>query len=69
MNQLLLVLITALVTGVVSISGIWFGSRLTRVAEDRKWRRDRVVEAYAEFLRVRPETSSGITKFSKHEAD
>jgi len=50
MNQLLLVLITALVTSVVSISGIWFGSRLTRVAEDRKWRRDRVVEAYAEFL-------------------
>jgi hypothetical protein len=50
MNQLLLVLITALVTGVVSISGIWFGSRLTRGNEDRKWRRDHALEAYSEFL-------------------
>jgi hypothetical protein len=50
MSQLLLVLITALVTGVISITGIWVGSRLTRVSEDRKWRRDRRLEAYSEFL-------------------
>jgi hypothetical protein len=50
MSQLLLVLITALVTGVISISGIWVGSWLTRAGEDRKWRRDRCLEAYSEFL-------------------
>jgi hypothetical protein len=49
-NQILLVLITALVTGVVSITGIWFGSRLTRKSEDRKWRRDHALEAYTELI-------------------
>jgi hypothetical protein len=49
MSQLLLVLITALVTGVPSI---WFGSYLTRGNEDRKWRRDRCLEAYSEVLRA-----------------
>jgi hypothetical protein len=49
-NQLLVVLITALVTGAVSISGIWLGGRLTRENEDRKWRRDRALEAYSELL-------------------
>lgn len=52
MNQLLVVLITALVTGVVSVSGIWFGSYLTRGNEDRTWRRDRCLEAYSELLRT-----------------
>jgi hypothetical protein len=52
MNQLLLVLITALVTGAVSVSGIWLGSYLTRGNEDRKWRRDRCLEAYSELLRA-----------------
>jgi hypothetical protein len=50
MDQLLVVLITALVTGVVSVSGIWFGSYLTRGNEDRKWRRDRCLQAYSEVL-------------------
>jgi hypothetical protein len=52
MNQLLLVLITALVTGGISISGIWFGSRLTHGNEYRKWRRDHALEAYSTFLRA-----------------
>jgi hypothetical protein len=52
MNQLTVVLITALVTGVVSVSGIWFGSYLTRGNEDRKWRRDQALEAYSEFIRL-----------------
>jgi hypothetical protein len=52
MNQLVIVLITALVTGVVSMSGIWVGSRLTRENEDRKWRRDHALEAYSEFIRL-----------------
>jgi hypothetical protein len=52
MNQLVIVLITALVTGVVSVSGIWLGSRLTRRNEDRKWRRDHALEAYAEFIQA-----------------
>lgn len=50
MNQLLLVLITALVTGILSVSGIWVGSRLTRDNEDRKWRRDHALEAYSQFV-------------------
>lgn len=52
MNQLLVVLITALVTGVVSISGIWFGSHLTRENESRKWRREHALEAYTAVLRA-----------------
>jgi hypothetical protein len=51
MNQLTVVLITALVTGVISISGIWFGSHLTRKSENRKWRRDHALEAYSQFSR------------------
>jgi hypothetical protein len=49
MNQLIVVLITALVTGAISISSLWLGSRLTRTNEDRKWRRDHALEAYSEF--------------------
>ena len=41
-----------MVTGVVSVSGIWFGSYLTRGNEDRKWRRDHALEAYSEFIRL-----------------
>jgi hypothetical protein len=50
LNQLLLVLITALVTGAFSFTGLWIGARLTRGNEDRKWRRDQALEAYSEFL-------------------
>jgi hypothetical protein len=52
MNQLILVLLTVLVTGTVSTSGIWLGSRLTRGNEDRKWRRDRALETYSDFLQA-----------------
>lgn len=52
MNQPTVVLITALVTGVVSMSGIWLGSRLTRENEDRKWRRDKALDAYSELLQA-----------------
>jgi hypothetical protein len=48
MSQLLVALITALGTG----ASIWFGSYLTRGNEDRKWRRDRCLEAYSEVLRA-----------------
>jgi hypothetical protein len=47
----LLVLIAILgVTG--TLSGVWLGNRLTRRNEDRKWRRDRCLEAYSELVRV-----------------
>jgi hypothetical protein len=52
MNQFLLVLITALVTGIVSVTGIWFGSSLTRGNEDWKWRRDHALEAYSTFMQA-----------------
>jgi hypothetical protein len=52
MNQVFLVLITALVTGVVSVTGIWFGSNLTRHNEDWKWRRDHALEAYSDYLQA-----------------
>jgi hypothetical protein len=52
MNQLTVVLVTALVTGVVSVSGIWLGSHLTRENEDRKWRRDHALEAYSEVIKA-----------------
>ena len=61
MNQILLVLITAVVTGAVSISGIWLGSRLTRQNESQKWRRDRCLEAYSELVRV--------VELVRHESD
>jgi hypothetical protein len=35
-----------------TLSGVWLGSHLTRGNEDRKWRRDRCLEAYSELLRV-----------------
>src|ERR1700730_12843286 len=44
MDQLLVVLITALVTAAFSFTGLWIGARLTRRNEARKWRRDRVLE-------------------------
>jgi hypothetical protein len=47
-NQLIVVLITALVT----LSSVWFGSYLARGNEDRKRRRDRCLEAYSEVLRA-----------------
>jgi hypothetical protein len=50
MNQLIVVLITALVTGAISISSLWLGSRLTRSNEDRKWRRDHALEACSTFI-------------------
>ncbi len=52
MNQLTVVLITALVTGIVSISGVWFGSYLTRENETEKWRRDHALEAYTELIKA-----------------
>jgi hypothetical protein len=52
MNQLAVVLITALGTGSISMSAIWIGGRLTRANEDRKWRRDHALEAYSEFIRL-----------------
>lgn len=52
MNQFLLVLVTALVTGVVSFTGIWFGSNLTRGNEDLKWRREHALEAYSNYIRL-----------------
>jgi hypothetical protein len=52
MSQLLLVLITAIVTGAISVTGIWFGSNLTRRNEDWKWRRDHALEAYSDFVRA-----------------
>jgi hypothetical protein len=52
MNKLTVVLVTALVTGVVSVSGIWLGSHLTGENEDRKWRRDHALEAYSELIRA-----------------
>ena len=61
MNQISLVLITAVVTGAVSISGIWLGSRLTRQNESQKWRRDRCLEAYSELVRV--------VELVRHESD
>jgi hypothetical protein len=50
MNQLLVILITAMVTGVVSISGLWIGSYLTRENDAEKWRRDHALEAYSQFI-------------------
>ena len=50
MDQLLVVLIIALVTGAFSFTGIWIGARLTRGNEDRKWRRDHILEAYSELI-------------------
>ena len=32
--------------------GIWLGSRLTRAKEERQWRRDRCLEAYADVIRA-----------------
>jgi hypothetical protein len=32
--------------------GVWLGSHLTRGNEDRKWRRDHCLEAYADVLRT-----------------
>ena len=52
MNQLIVILVTALVTGVVSVSSLWLGIHLTRKNEDRKWRRDRALEAYADILKA-----------------
>jgi hypothetical protein len=40
------------VTG--TLAGIWLGSRLTRAKDDRQWRRDRCLEAYADVLRGCP---------------
>jgi hypothetical protein len=42
--------VTSVLTGAVSISGIWLGSRLTRQNEDRKWRRESALQAYSELL-------------------
>jgi hypothetical protein len=36
------------------LAGIWLGSRLTRAKDDRQWRRDRCLEAYADVLRGCP---------------
>jgi hypothetical protein len=52
MNQLAIVLITALVTGIISISAVWLGSHLTRENEIRKWRRDQALEAYVDVLKA-----------------
>lgn len=52
MNQVLLVFITAIVTGIASVTTLWFGSSLTRGNEDVKWRRDHVLEAYTDFART-----------------
>jgi hypothetical protein len=46
MTQLVIVLVTALVT----IFTIWFGSYLTRKNDAEKWRRDHALQAYWEFL-------------------
>jgi hypothetical protein len=51
-NPLWLVLATGAITILSSISSLWLGSRLTRGAEDRKWRRDHALEAYSEFIRL-----------------
>jgi hypothetical protein len=50
LNQLIVVLITAVVTGIVSISGIWFGSYLTRGTDTEKWRRDHALETYYQMV-------------------
>ena len=61
MNQLIIVLITALLTALGTSATIWLGSRLTRENEDRKWRRDRALEAYSEIL--------GAVEMVRFEAD
>jgi hypothetical protein len=61
MNQLLLVLITALVTAGFSFTGLWIGARLTRGNEDRKWRRDHAIESYFEFIEA--------VETAQHESD
>jgi hypothetical protein len=40
----------ALIAVCGTLGGVWLGSRLTQRNEDRKWRRDRILEVYAEFL-------------------
>lgn len=52
MGQSALLIFLAMVGVAGTLSGVWLGSHLTRGNEDRKWRRDRCLEAYSELLRV-----------------
>lgn len=51
-NPLWLALVTGAIAILSSISSLWFGSSLSREAEDRKWRRDHCLEIYTEVLKV-----------------
>jgi hypothetical protein len=52
MNQFLVILITALLSGAVSVAGIWITNYLTRTSETEKWRRDHALEAYTELVKA-----------------
>jgi hypothetical protein len=44
------IMVLSLIAVCGTLGGVWLGSRLTQRNEDRKWRRDRILEAYSEFL-------------------
>jgi hypothetical protein len=52
MGQSVLLIFTAMVGIVGTLGGVWLGRYLERENESRKWRRDRCLEAYSEFLRA-----------------
>ena len=70
--------VIALVTALVTIFAIWFGSYLTRENDAKKWRRDHALQAYSEFLGAMEEvtfeagaayygTDCGTAKHVKHQ--
>ena len=50
MDQQVVIVVTAAVTGVVWLSSVWLGSHLVRENEHRTWRRDRCLQVYSEIL-------------------
>jgi hypothetical protein len=60
MDPALVPIIQGLITVAGTLGGTWLGIQLSKGKEERQWRRDRCLDAYAEVLTLSAQSSINV---------